>query len=146
MLIIKINRLTSNYKRVFFQVLAYMAAYTSITLNFIQENYSLLFMGETSEGERYTACKSLWWDYVTETGELVILIFGIHLSYASRNARTQFHVSIKMLKGKRNEGVLINFPVDDECLQGESRQLAFITLMLINFILKAKALSQCHYF
>ncbi|CAH1109091.1 unnamed protein product [Psylliodes chrysocephalus] len=72
-------------------VLAYMAAYTSITLNFIQENYSLLYLGRTLDGERYYACKSLWWDYVTETGELVILIFGIHLSYASRNARTQFH-------------------------------------------------------
>jgi G protein-coupled receptor 158 len=74
-------------------VLAYMAAYTSITLNFMQENYSLLYQGVTQEGIHYQACKSLWWDYVTETGELVILIFGIHLSYASRNARTQFHVS-----------------------------------------------------
>ncbi|CAH1138703.1 unnamed protein product [Phyllotreta striolata] len=72
-------------------VLAYMAAYTSITLNFIQENYSLLYIGRTLDGERYYSCKSLWWDYVTESGELVILIFGIHLSYASRNARTQFH-------------------------------------------------------
>ncbi|XP_063902350.1 metabotropic glycine receptor isoform X3 [Zophobas morio] len=72
-------------------VLAYMAAYTSITLNFMQENYSLLYEGVTQDGVHYEACKSLWWDYVTETGELVILIFGIHLSYASRNARTQFH-------------------------------------------------------
>ncbi|XP_049822451.1 probable G-protein coupled receptor 158 isoform X2 [Aethina tumida] len=72
-------------------VLAYMAAYTSITLNFMQENYSLLYVGTTSGGVLYQSCKSLWWDYVTETGELVILIFGIHLSYASRNARTQFH-------------------------------------------------------
>ncbi|CAH0557756.1 unnamed protein product [Brassicogethes aeneus] len=72
-------------------VLTYMAAYTSITLNFMQENYSLLFLGKTNQGLHYQACKSLWWDYVTETGEIVILIFGIHLSYASRNARTQFH-------------------------------------------------------
>ncbi|XP_072377192.1 metabotropic glycine receptor isoform X1 [Diabrotica undecimpunctata] len=72
-------------------VLAYMAAYTAITLNFIQENYTLLYLGQTLDGEQYYACKSLWWDYVTEIGELVILIFGIHLSYASRNARTQFH-------------------------------------------------------
>lgn len=70
-----------------------MAAYTSITLNFIKENYSLLYHGETTGGEKFRACKSLWWDYVTEIGELFILIFGIHLSYASRNARTQFHVS-----------------------------------------------------
>ncbi|XP_018576107.1 probable G-protein coupled receptor 158 isoform X2 [Anoplophora glabripennis] len=72
-------------------VLGYMAAYTSITLNFMQENYSLLYLGRTVDGEVYKACKPLWWDYVTETGELIILIFGIHLSYASRNARTQFH-------------------------------------------------------
>ncbi|CAH1183725.1 unnamed protein product [Phaedon cochleariae] len=72
-------------------VLGYMAAYTSITLNFMQENYSLLYVGRTLDGESYYACKYLWWDYVTETGELIILIFGIHLSYASRNARTQFH-------------------------------------------------------
>lgn len=78
---------------IFQQVLAYMAAYTSITLNFMQENYSLLYIGQTMDGLYYKSCKSLWWDYVTETGELVILIFGIHLSYASRNARTQFHVS-----------------------------------------------------
>lgn len=75
-------------------VLAYMAAYTSITLNFLQENYSLLYTGQTLEGLHYTSCKFLWWDYVTEIGEIVILIFGIHLSYASRNARTQFHVSV----------------------------------------------------
>lgn len=74
-------------------VLAYMAAYTSITLNFMQENYSLLYKGITSEGVHYEACKPLWWDYVTELGEMTILIFGIHLSYASRNARTQFNVS-----------------------------------------------------
>ncbi|KAJ8921069.1 hypothetical protein NQ315_015865 [Exocentrus adspersus] len=71
-------------------VLAYMAAYTSITLNFMQENYSLIYVGRTGDGEAYKACKPLWWDYVTETGEIVILVFGIHLSYASRNARTQF--------------------------------------------------------
>ncbi|XP_074029464.1 G-protein coupled receptor 158 smog isoform X1 [Leptinotarsa decemlineata] len=71
-------------------VLGYMAAYTSITLNFMQENYSLLYMGQTVDGERFQACKYLWWDYVTETGEIIILIFGIHLSYASRNARTQY--------------------------------------------------------
>ncbi|KAG5885164.1 hypothetical protein JTB14_037473 [Gonioctena quinquepunctata] len=71
-------------------VLGYMAAYTSITLNFLHENYSMLYVGQTSDGERFRACKYLWWDYVTETGELIILIFGIHLSYASRNAKTQF--------------------------------------------------------
>ncbi|XP_031345784.1 probable G-protein coupled receptor 158 [Photinus pyralis] len=75
----------------FMSVFAYMAAYTAISVNFVQENYSLLSKGETLEGVHYEACKPLWWDYVTQVGELAILIFGIHLSYASRNARTQFH-------------------------------------------------------
>ncbi|KAK9709583.1 7 transmembrane sweet-taste receptor of 3 GCPR [Popillia japonica] len=71
-------------------VFAYMAAYTSISLNFMQEDYSLLHESRTTEGASYEACKPLWWDYVTEMGEITILFFGIHLSYASRNARTQF--------------------------------------------------------
>lgn len=74
-------------------VFAYMAAYTSISLNFMQEDYSLLHESRTTEGASYEACKPLWWDYVTEMGEITILFFGIHLSYASRNARTQFQVS-----------------------------------------------------
>lgn len=75
-------------------VLAYMAAYTSISLNFMQENYSLLYKDITIDGTQFETCKPLWWDYVTELGEMTILIFGIHLSYASRNASTPFHVSI----------------------------------------------------
>ncbi|XP_030748253.1 probable G-protein coupled receptor 158 [Sitophilus oryzae] len=71
--------------------LAYMAAYTAITLNFMQENYSLLYVGWTNNGEQFQSCKYLWWDYVTEAGEFAILVFGIHLAYASRTARTQFH-------------------------------------------------------
>ncbi|XP_065163117.1 metabotropic glycine receptor isoform X2 [Atheta coriaria] len=70
---------------------AYMAAYTAISLNFMQENYSLLYSRRTSMGAYYEACKPLWWDYVTEIAEMTILIFGIHMGYVSRNARTQFH-------------------------------------------------------
>ncbi|XP_068084648.1 metabotropic glycine receptor [Anabrus simplex] len=71
-------------------VLGYMAAWTASNLNFIQENYSILAQGRTHEGLQFLACKALWWDYVTETGEILILVFGIHLSYACRNATTQF--------------------------------------------------------
>ncbi|KAF5293115.1 hypothetical protein FQA39_LY13725 [Lamprigera yunnana] len=77
----------------FMSVFAYMAAYTAISVNFVQENYSLLAKTETMEGVHYQSCKPLWWDYVTQVGELSILIFGIHLSFASRNARTQFHLT-----------------------------------------------------
>ncbi|XP_021920133.1 probable G-protein coupled receptor 158 isoform X3 [Zootermopsis nevadensis] len=71
-------------------VFGYMAAWTATNLNFIQENYDVITIGTTYEGLQFLACKALWWDYVTETGEILILVFGIHLSYACRNATTQF--------------------------------------------------------
>lgn len=74
---------------------AYMAAYTATNLDFLREGFSLVRKGTTIDGVHYESCRILWWDYVTEVGELTILIFGIHLGYASRNARTQFHVSKK---------------------------------------------------
>ncbi|XP_044752083.1 probable G-protein coupled receptor 158 isoform X2 [Coccinella septempunctata] len=75
-----------------FSVFAYMAAFTAFMLNFRQENYDLLVEETISESvSKYQTCKPLLWDFVTEAGELIILIFGIHLSYATRNARTQFH-------------------------------------------------------
>ena len=54
-------------------VLGYMAAWTATNLNFIQENYSVLTLGTTYEGLQFLACKALGWDYVTETGMLLIL-------------------------------------------------------------------------
>lgn len=69
-----------------------MAAYTSANLDFLREGFGLVKKGVTVDGVHYESCRILWWDYVTEVGELTILIFGIHLGYASRNARTQFHV------------------------------------------------------
>ncbi|XP_022900982.2 metabotropic glycine receptor isoform X2 [Onthophagus taurus] len=72
-------------------VLAYMSAFTSISLNFVQESYDLLHVQTTTHGASYYACKPLWWDYVTEIGELAILLFGVHLSIASRNAKTPFN-------------------------------------------------------
>ncbi|KAK6623219.1 hypothetical protein RUM43_009071 [Polyplax serrata] len=72
-------------------VFGYMAAWTVTNLDLIQkENYSMLTTRRTAEGVEFKACKAAWWDYVTETSEILILIFGIHLSYASRNATTQF--------------------------------------------------------
>lgn len=54
-------------------VFGYMAAWTATNLNFIQENYDVLTVGTTYEGLQFLACKALWWDYVTETGELIII-------------------------------------------------------------------------
>ncbi|XP_063240109.1 probable G-protein coupled receptor 179 [Bacillus rossius redtenbacheri] len=71
-------------------VLGYMAAWTATNLNFIREDYHVVELGRTLDGLQFLACKALWWDYVTETGEILILVFGVHLSYACRNAATQF--------------------------------------------------------
>lgn len=76
-------------------VFAFMAAYTAISLNFVRENFSLLQNGATWTGAQYVTCKELWWDYVTQIGEISILIFGIRLGFAARNAKTQFNVSSK---------------------------------------------------
>lgn len=76
-------------------VLCYLAAFTASSLNFIREQYKMVRTEETSSGQLFLACKPLWWDYVTEAGEMLILVFGIHLSYASRNAFTQFQVRWK---------------------------------------------------
>ncbi|XP_075212212.1 G-protein coupled receptor 158 smog isoform X2 [Lycorma delicatula] len=69
---------------------AYLSAWTAVTLNFLQEGFTILRVGETSAGFHFQACKTLWWDYVTEAGELVILLFGLHLGLAARNATVQF--------------------------------------------------------
>ncbi|XP_046675546.1 probable G-protein coupled receptor 158 isoform X1 [Homalodisca vitripennis] len=71
-------------------MLAYLAAWTATNLNFLREGFSLLTIGYTDSGLHFEACKPLWWDYVTETGELLILLFGLHLGLAARNATVQF--------------------------------------------------------
>lgn len=68
----------------------------------MREQYKLVRTEETSSGQLFLACKPLWWDYVTEAGEMLILLFGIHLSYASRNAFTQFQVGYNQLRISRN--------------------------------------------
>lgn len=73
-------------------VLAYVAGFTAITLNFLEESFSLLTRSTTPDGLQFQYCKPLWWDYITELVEITILVVGIHLSYASRNASTQFQV------------------------------------------------------
>lgn len=71
-------------------MLAYLSAWTATNLNFLSQGFSLLTIGYTDAGLHFQACKPLWWDYVTEAGELVILLFGLHLGLAARNATVQF--------------------------------------------------------
>uniref|UniRef100_T1IIA3 G-protein coupled receptors family 3 profile domain-containing protein n=1 Tax=Strigamia maritima TaxID=126957 RepID=T1IIA3_STRMM len=71
-------------------VSGYMAAWTALNIHLLQEGYTVLAVGFTPDGLRYIICRSAWWEYVTETGELLFLLFGVHLSYHARNAVTEF--------------------------------------------------------
>ncbi|RZF43571.1 hypothetical protein LSTR_LSTR008084 [Laodelphax striatellus] len=73
-----------------FIMVVYLSAWTAVTLNFLSEGFTILRVGETESGLHFQACKTLWWDYITEAGELVILLFGLHLGLAARNATVQF--------------------------------------------------------
>lgn len=69
-------------------VLCYLSAFTASSLDFVEHSQQL-------DGLRVAnnMCRPLKWDYVTEAGEMVILLFGLYLSYISRNAKTMFQVS-----------------------------------------------------
>ncbi|XP_026463638.1 probable G-protein coupled receptor 158 [Ctenocephalides felis] len=54
------------------------------------EHQSIVEVGSTIDGLKFSTCKPLRWDLVTQAVEMLILAIGIHLSYASRNADTQF--------------------------------------------------------
>ncbi|CAH1396029.1 unnamed protein product [Nezara viridula] len=77
---------------------AYLSAWTATNLNFIKEGFSIVTISVTNSGEYFETCKPLWWDYVTQVGEIVILLFGLHLGIAARNATVQF-VELRYLVG-----------------------------------------------
>ena len=67
-------------------VLCYLSAFTASSLDFVEHSQL--------DGLRVAnMCRPLKWDYVTEAGEMAILLFGLYLSYISRNAKTMFQVS-----------------------------------------------------
>lgn len=71
-------------------VVGYMAAWTAVVMDNARRGHSILEEGQTAEGLRYYLCRSLWWDYVTEIGELLFLLLGIYLTYCVRNARNDY--------------------------------------------------------
>ncbi|KAK9510613.1 hypothetical protein O3M35_005358 [Rhynocoris fuscipes] len=77
---------------------AYLAAWTATNINFVEEGFSIVALGVTDSGEYFQTCKPLWWDYVTQAGEIVILLFGLHLGLAARNATVQY-VELRYLLG-----------------------------------------------
>ncbi|XP_041450643.1 uncharacterized protein LOC111076968 isoform X3 [Drosophila obscura] len=68
-----------------FAVVCYMSAFTASSLDLL-ENAQLESLREASTN----TCHPLKWELVTQTSEILILCFGLHLSIASRNANTQF--------------------------------------------------------
>ncbi|KAH8341392.1 hypothetical protein KR059_005837 [Drosophila kikkawai] len=71
-----------------FAVICYMAAFTASSLDLL-ESAQLESLREADTN----TCHPLKWELVTQTSEMLILCFGLHLSIASRNANTQFRVS-----------------------------------------------------
>lgn len=69
-------------------VLCYLSAFTASSLDFVEHSQ---LDGLSVENN---LCRPLKWDYVTEAGEMAILLFGLYLSYISRNAKTMFQVRL----------------------------------------------------
>ncbi|RWS15613.1 sweet-taste receptor-like protein [Dinothrombium tinctorium] len=81
-------------------VIGYMASWSALVLDSIngitnisgeRATTNILEEGKTSDGLRYTTCKELSWDYVTESGELCFLVTGIYITYCIRNARPEIY-------------------------------------------------------
>ncbi|KRF85659.1 uncharacterized protein Dvir_GJ16295, isoform C [Drosophila virilis] len=68
-----------------FAVVCYMSAFTASSLDLL-ESAQLESLREASTN----TCHPLKWELVTQTSEMLILCFGLHLAIASRNANTQF--------------------------------------------------------
>ncbi|XP_039501702.1 probable G-protein coupled receptor 158 isoform X4 [Drosophila santomea] len=68
-----------------FAVICYMAAFTASSLDLL-ESAQLESLREADTN----TCHPLKWELVTQTSEMLILCFGLHLAIASRNANTQF--------------------------------------------------------
>jgi len=47
-------------------------------------------MSQNLQGVSFPTCKPLWWELVTQVGELGLLVFGLHLSVASWKSFTQY--------------------------------------------------------
>ncbi|XP_065357902.1 metabotropic glycine receptor isoform X3 [Calliphora vicina] len=68
-----------------FAVVCYMSAFTASSLDLL-ETAQLESLREVNTN----TCQPLKWEFVTQASEILILCFGLHLAYGSRNANTQF--------------------------------------------------------
>ncbi|KAK8391598.1 hypothetical protein O3P69_017257 [Scylla paramamosain] len=67
-------------------VTGYLAAWSALVAHLASEGHSLLALGHTPEGLAFVTCKSMWWEYVTEAGELIFVCFGLYLAWQLRKA------------------------------------------------------------
>lgn len=72
-----------------FAVVCYMSAFTASSIDLIQTAAL-----EGLQEVQTNTCQQMKWEFVTQFSEILILAFGLHLAIASRNANTQFRVSI----------------------------------------------------
>lgn len=72
-----------------FAVLCYLSAFTASSIDLIQ-TADLDGLQETQTN----TCQQMRWEFVTQISEVLILAFGLHLAVASRNANTQYRVSL----------------------------------------------------
>ncbi|WAR10136.1 GP158-like protein, partial [Mya arenaria] len=70
----------------------------------VQEGSSLLETGE-HEGLRYIVCKDGWWDYSTESAEILFLVFGLYLCWRVRAAQSEYR-----------EGFYVSTAIFQECV------------------------------
>ncbi|XP_052813724.1 probable G-protein coupled receptor 158 [Mya arenaria] len=85
-------------------VIGYMAAWTCVNIDQVQEGSSLLETGE-HEGLRYIVCKDGWWDYSTESAEILFLVFGLYLCWRVRAAQSEYR-----------EGFYVSTAIFQECV------------------------------
>ncbi|KAK4310131.1 hypothetical protein Pmani_018278, partial [Petrolisthes manimaculis] len=62
-------------------VTGYLAAWSALTAHLASEGRSPLVQGRTPIGLPFTTCRSVWWEYVTEAGELLFVMFGLYLAW-----------------------------------------------------------------
>ncbi|OQV20746.1 putative G-protein coupled receptor 158 [Hypsibius exemplaris] len=73
--------------------LGFMAAWTSVTMDLhrIGTTVELLMTRVHNDTNmKYRICRMPWWDFVAEGLEMLILFWGIYLSYLARNSKTLY--------------------------------------------------------
>ncbi|KAF7488855.1 Putative G-protein coupled receptor [Sarcoptes scabiei] len=86
-------------------VFGYMSAWTALVIDGIDNFRSIQLFGNSfnftsrnildekfnENGLKFSVCRKLAWDYVTEIGELLFLLSGVYLTYRIRNAKKEIY-------------------------------------------------------